>query len=928
MAREPPTPVDLAPLIGRDAELRQLTIALDDLPARGTALAFRGEAGIGKSALLDAARDLAEERDVRVLHTAGVASESDLPFSGLHRLVRPMMNDIDALGASHRSALRAAFGIGDEPAGDPFLVAMATLELLSVHAVERPLLVIADDLHWLDAPSRDVIAFVGRRIEADPIVVLVAVRDGYEEDVGDLGLHERVLARLGDADASAVLDARAPGLPATLRTRLLADAAGNPLALVELPTTAASTGADRISDGEVLPLNARLEQAFAARLDDMPPETNALLLAAAADESVAVSEILAAAALLLGGPSRLAMLQPAVEARLVALVGTTVQFRHPLVRSAIYQSADLERRHAAHAALADVFADEPDRRASHRAAAALGRDDSVALELEEMSSRVLRRGAVLEAATSLGRAAELSDDPGARARRLLRAAELAFQVGRADLVRAFVEEARGLNLSARDRARAEWLSEIFYDGVPGDPERVLALVGLAEQARHDDPELALTLLFAAGLRSWWGDPGATVRKRVTAAVSRVAVDQSDPRVLQILALAQPIACSAAVMAGLEESAPPTADDPEVALRLGMAAHCVGDWERAMRILRLAMEPLRAHGRLGLLTHAVGMFASEAVFVCDWPVASGAASEFETLARETNQLVWQSGAAVAQCAVAGIRGDEELAESYAAEAERLIQLTGSSDILCVLQNARGLTALAAGRYEDAYVHLVRIFDPSDPSYHYRESYVAVAQLADAALATGRQESARALVDELTERAEPSAERAMLHGLHYARAILAPDDQAEAMITAALARVGPQWVFNHARLNLALGAWLRRQRRVGESRVPLRASRDAFDEIGAAAWGDRARQELRAAGETSRKRRATAWDELSPQELQIAQLAAAGLSNREIGQRLYLSHRTVSSHLYRIFPKLGITSRAQLAGVLPDQSSAESTANLPG
>jgi ATP/maltotriose-dependent transcriptional regulator MalT len=905
-------------LIGRDLELRLLVEALNGLPDHGAALALRGEAGIGKTVLLEAARGMATERGVRVLYTAGVASESDLPFSGLHRLLRPVMEQADELAPAYRSALLGAFGIGEDPGGDPFLVGLATLDLLSRQAASQSLLVIADDLHWIDAPSRDAIAFVGRRVESDPIVLLVSSREGYESDVGDLGLAEYVLHRLSDSDSSALLDARAPGLPDARRERLLAEASGNPLAIVELPAVA-TRGSD---DEAAMPLNARLERAFAARLDDLPDATEAVLLVAAADESLALSQILAAGEILLGRPATVAMLRPGVDAGLVALVGTGLQFRHPLVRSAIYQTADVQRRTAAHRALAQVFAGEPDRRALHRAAAALGPDESVALDLEEMAVRVQRRGAVLEAATSLGRAAQLSEDRGARARRLLRAAELAFEVGRADLVQGFVEEARSLGLGARDRARAQWLSEIFYDGVPGDAGRVVFLVETAERACDDDQDLALKLLFGAALRCWWTDPGADARDRVVAAAERLPVDPTDSRIVQIIALAQPISRSGWVMERVAEAAP-SLDDPEGALRLGMAAHAVGDFANSMRILRFAIEPFRAQGRLGLLTHAVGMFASAAVFVCDWAVAAAAAAEYEALARETNQPVWRGGAAVMQCAVAGMRGDDELAEAFAAEAERL---DSSGVNLSVLQNSRGLAALAAGRYEDAFAHLARAFDSSDPAYHHREKYVAVGNFAEAAVATGREDEVRGLMAELTASAEPAVERALLAGLHYARAILADDDHAEAEFASALKAVGPRWVFNHARLNLAYGAWLRRHRRVIDSRDPLRAARVAFDELHTPAWCDRARRELRAAGETSRTRQPEAWDELSAQELQIATLAAAGLSNREIGQRLYISHRTVANHLYRIFPKLGVTTRGQLAGALPDRAVADSAGSV--
>ncbi len=907
-----------AKLIGRDRELRLLTAALEGLPGRGSALALRGEAGIGKSVLLDAARDLANERGIRVLATAGVVAESDMPFSGLHRLLRPVLDGAGGLSPAHRSALLAACGVGDDPGGDPFLVALATLELLSARAAERPLLVVVDDLPRLDPASRDVIAFVGRRVESDPIVVLVALRDGYENEVGELGLPEYVLHRLPDPAAFAILEARAPHLEPALRARLLVAAAGNPLALIELPTAAAGAKVDVIDDAPALPLTARLERTFAARLGDVPEVTRGLLLIAAADESEALAEILKGAEILLGRPTSPSMLRPAVDAALVLLVGTNLHFRHPLVRSAVYNDADLERRTAAHAALAKLFAQEPDRRAWHRAAATIGRDDSVAEELEEVAWRAHRRGAVMQAATSLGRSAQMSANQAERARRLLGGAELAFQVGRSDLVRAYVDEARRLNLSTRDNARAGWLSEIFDDGVPGDRNRVLSLVELAEQAGDDDLDLALTLLHAAALRSWWGDPGSAVRGRVVAAVEQLAVDQSDSRVLVIVAMAEPIARSASVMSGVARAAPLARRDAEVALRLGMASHAVGDFEQSMRILPSAIAPLRAHARVGLLTHAVGLFASSAVFACDWPIAFGAGADYEQLAGETNQLIWRAGAAVIQSSIAGVRGEVEHAEAFAVEAERLLSSNQSSDILSVLQNARGLTALAAGHYEEAYAQLARAFDPNDPTYHYREKHCSVGNLAEAALHTGRQAQTRPLVAELEAEAELSNQRALLHGLHYARAILADDDRAEAEFERALKAVGPRWVFTHARINLAYGAWLRRHRRASDSRQPLRASRDAFDHLDIPAWGERARQELRASGETSRKRRPEAWDELSPQELQIATLAAAGLSNREIGQRLYLSHRTVASHLYRMFPKLGIASRSQLGRVLPDQA----------
>lgn len=905
----------LLELHGRDHELALLCRAVDDLPHRGGAFIVHGEAGIGKTVLLDEVRRQAGRSGVRVLQGAGVVAETDLPFAGLHRLLRPVLGKADELPDIQRQALRSVFGDGDDRP-DQFLVALAVLGLLSAAASTTPLLVVVDDYHWFDQPSRDAIAFVARRLESDPVLILIGLRDGYQE-VTELGLPSVELQPLPDDVAARLLDQSAPDLSERLRVRVLQEARGNPLALVELP---AAGSASVLETGGTAPLTLRLESAFAARAGELPPETATILLLASADEAASVGELFAAAEHLLGHRPESAVFQPAIGAHLVTITNRRVRFRHPLVRSAIYQTADLKKRVAAHGALATVLDRQADRQAWHRAAATIGTDDAVADDLEALAERFRRRGTVLQSALAFARSAQLTTSEDSRARRLLQAAELAFQVGHADLVRAYVDEARQLNLNWRNRARVEWLSEIFHDGTPGDSVRVMALADLAAQARDDDHELALTLLHAAALRSWWGDPGTEARARVVEIADLVGQQVDDARLIPIVAMAEPLRRSGWVMDRVTDTTIDPQADAERSLMLGMAAHAVGDFDRSMRILQPTIDTLRAHGRLGLLTHAVGMFASAAVHICDWPLAASAAGEFEQLARETDQPVWRAGAAVALCAVAGVAGDEERAVSYAAEAERLLAGAGAEDILCVLQNSRGVAALAAGRHEDAYLHLIRAFDPRDPAFHHRERFVAIAHLADAGVAIGRHAEVRQVLEELIRDGDLDRERAVLRGLHYARAVLADDDEAEDAFTDAFGRIPPQAGFVYARLNLAFGAWLRRRRRSIESREPLRIAREAFDRFDAPYWSELARQELRASGEASHRRRVNAWDALSPQELQIAQLAAAGLSNREIGQRLYLSHRTIASHLYRIFPKLGVSSRAQLSAVLPSDEPA--------
>ncbi|HEY6886463.1 MAG TPA: AAA family ATPase [Solirubrobacter sp.] len=903
-------------LVGRSGELARMRAFLDTVGERGNALVLCGEPGIGKSVLLDAARAAARERGFRILITAGVETESGLPYAGLHRLLQPLLGELDALPAPQREMLRTAFGLSEGDGGDLFLAGLGTLGLLATEASRQALLVVVDDLHWLDAASREVIAFVGRRIEADPIVLIAATRD--HPDV-DLGLPKQPLEGLDAEAARALLDRSAPGLDAPLRQRILREAAGNPLALAELPVTVDQLNASL--EGPMVPISARLEQAFAHRLREAGPETRSLLLILAADVTSPLATVLAAGERLLGRPITVAALQPVLDAELVSLDGSGLRFRHPLVRSAIYQAAPLQLRHTAHAALAELLADQPDRRAQHRAAAAVGPDESVARDLEQMGLRALRRGAALQASAAFARAAELSVDPDGRVRRLLAAAEPAFEAGRADLVKTLVEQARRLPLHPRDQGRVEWLSEIFHDGAgpgQGDASRVLNLIDLARRAESDsDREGATALLMAAALRAWWGNSEAWVRRRVAEAVDALDDPATDPRLVAALAMAEPITGATRVSGLVAEADATGRVDPRSVHLLGLASHAIGDCDAALRLLTIASDGLREQGRLALLAQALVMRSVDSIIVGDWAAGHPAAFEAARLADETGQPIWHSGATGSLAALAALHGDVAAAERLAAKALAISKAAATTAVLGWLYIVRAIIAQTAGRYDEAYDVVERIFDPCDPSHHLSDQFLGVTFLADAAVGCGRVDEARAIIEGLERLAGSERELRMRWGVLYARALLADDARADAEFTAALAAPWSARPFTRARLQLAYGMWLRRRRRVVESREPLRIARSGFDALDAPAWGERARQELRAAGEASDARRRQAWDDLSPQELQIVQLAASGLSNREIGQRLYLSHRTVASHLYRAFPKLGITSRSQLNGVLPAQ-----------
>lgn len=900
-------------LHARESELASLADLIANAGEGGGVLVVRGEAGIGKSTLLEAARGLADAAGMAVLRAAGVQSEAQLPFAGLHQLLQPLLGDLDALPGPHRAALEAAFGMTDGAAPNPFLIALATLELLGEEAERSPLLVIAEDAHWLDHPTIDALAFVARRVNIEPIVLFFAVRDDVTNPLETAALPELRLEPLDRPLAGELLDAHAPGLAPAVRERVLDEAAGNPLALVELPAALESQLEETSVLPDHLPLSARLERAFAARLSELPPATRALLLAAATDDHSAVHESVDAAERVLGGPVSVGALDPARELRLVEVEGARVRFRHPLVRSAVYRAATPAERDATHLALAEVLAQHPDRSIWHRAAAAGAVDEAVAADLEATGQRAQRRGATAVAVMAMQRAAELSEGDE-RVRRLLLAAESAFELGRRDIALPLLAAADALDLTPLQRGRMAWLREVI-DPRPLDPAKVRFLVEIAGRAAEEgDRDLALDLLWLVASRCWWSFLGEAQRLSGLAAAEALGSVEDDPRVLAIVAYLAPLERGEAVIAALECAAGNANGDTESRGLLGTAAFVTGAFDLAETFLATSAARLRSQGLLGHLPRLLVLQGTAASRTPDWNVAIPTAEEGKLLASELGQPAWIAGAQSVEAYIAAVRGDEEAATAAAAEAERVVIPLGANFILTAVQFARGLTALGAGRHLDAYEELLRTHDPQDPAFHHHMRWWAITDLAEAAAHSGNADEGRRLLDELAPLAEKTPASWIQLGLRHARAVLADDEDAEALFQLALNAEVNRWPYQRARLLLAYGAWLWRQRRVAESRTPLRAARDAFDALGASAWGERARQELRASGETSRSRMPEARDQLTPQELQIAQMAAEGLTNREIAQQLYLSHRTVGSHLYRLFPKLGISSRAQLSSVL--------------
>ncbi|MEV0616571.1 LuxR family transcriptional regulator [Nonomuraea sp. NPDC050404] len=967
-------------LVGRDDELETLGELVGGLPGRGGALLILGDAGAGKSSLLDAAVELAGAAGHRVLHAAGTESEADLPFGGLHQLLWPVIRMARPLPEPQHQALLSAMGLRDGPPPGAFAVALGVLNLLAGLAEDRPLVVALDDLHCLDQESQEALAFVAHRVDHDPVLIIATVRTGHASPFAATGLPEIVLRGLDAAAAGELLLAYADDLGAAGQARIVRESQGNPLTLLELADAWRARGGPGV--GGVTPrppMTARLERAFADRIAVLPPATRDAVLVAAIDYGDELPEILAAASALAGRPMTAAVLDPAARTRLLRLDGSRLRFQHPLVRSAVLGLEPLARRLAANAALAQALTGDPRRRAWHRAQAILGPDDQVADELEAGHVVSLRQGAVVAAVWALERAAQLTTDPARRGRRLLIAAGHAFTLGRAELVERLITEAARYELAEQDRVRMEWLKEIFNDGTPGDTERVVELAtgaarsagpgnpgsgrsgsgrsgsgrsgsgrsgsgnsgsgsgsggsgsggsgsggsgsggsGSGDSGSGDpgagDPDLALGLLHGAALRCWWAEAGQRGREAVIGVAESGSLPGDDPRRIAAMALAEPVRLGAVVHDLLSAALPASALNAVALHLLGQAAHAIGDLPRAADILSRSELRLREEGRLGLLTHVLVMQAGGHLCTGDWERAGTTAEEGRRLAADTGQPLWATAATARTALLRALRGDSEPAMELAGVAEAAARREGLNQLLCCALLAKGVALLVAGAHEEAYRELRRPYDPADPGHHPRESFGGVLFLAEAALRSGREQhitEARKVLAGL-ERTALVTPAPLLHTqLLYARAVLAPDDKAETLYASALRQDLSRWPFVRAKLELAYGGWLRGRRRSAEARMPLRSARTAFDLIGARTWADQARADLRSAGERAAEPSPAA---LSPQELQIARLAADGLSNREIGERLHLSPRTIGSHLYRIFPKLGITTRTQLASCL--------------
>ncbi len=914
-------------LVGREPELRQIDDRLAQaLASSGSALVLHGAGGIGKTSLLREASFRARAHGMRVLSVTGVMAEIQLPYAGLRQLLDPLLHDAHPDSARNQETLPAAAGELTEQTMGSYRAARAALSLLTTEAARQPVAVFVDDAQWLDQPSWEALAFVGRRLEADPVVVFFAAREGEETlaRIISAGLPAQAVEALADDPAAALLDQIAPALSPVLRTRILREAAGNPLGLIELPAVVGRL-IPSATPPDQLPLTARLELNYSLTASSLPAATRSALLVAAVNDSEATGEILAACSALTGASMRAEHFQPAVAAGLLQVDDQQVHFSHPLVRSAISQAAPGPQRLAAHAAIASVLAGQgDDREIWHRAAAAPGPDEETARQLARLAQRARQSGAPETAQRAWEKAAALTADISQRSLRLLWAADAAYSLDDRAKFRELLDGIDLSSLSPARRALALWMRQILQPtGWPG-ASWLVTMAGVTDHTpqEEEDREQAIESIAIWCLSAWWGAADQTTRQEVLAVLDQLDVSPLNSVMIHALATVAPLERGQPVRVRLAESLRQPPGNPLALYKLGSAASAVGDFRMTAIFTAAAAEGLRASGKLVDLVTALVTQAWAAAVLGDSRLALTASGEASARAVELSMPEWALPARLATGLAEGLRGNTQAALTIADQEEAVILSGGIRPFLALVRLVRGAALLSAGRGTEAFDELYRMFDPADISYHPYVRFWGFTHLIEAAAASGRQEQLAPILAESAQIAAESDWPVVRTGLICASALLAPETEADEKFRAALTADLRDWPFEWARLQLAYGSWLRRQRLPTDARGHLRAAQQTFEALGASPWAERARRELRATGETvgSSEDRT---GQLTAQELQIAQLAAAGLSNRDIAEQLYLSPRTISTHLYRIYPKIGAASRRDLGRLLrpaPDESSS--------
>jgi ATP/maltotriose-dependent transcriptional regulator MalT len=872
-------------------------------------LVLRGEAGVGKTTLLAEARTHAH--GMTVLSCSGNDLEAGFAFSGLHQLLLPVLDEIDSLPPAQSTALRSALGMGDTRATD-FAVCAAAFSLLTTVSEGRPLLVIADDVQWLDDSTRAALMFLVRRLVADPIAVLFAVREPSE--VNTSFLPELLLSGLSREAAVELLSRNGWRSSDAVREALIESTGGNPLALAELVRTgAAGALAHDLVMGGTVPLSSSLQRAFARRVDELAPDSRLLTLVFAAEPNAPVAALLGAADRI--GVQEKALV-PIEESGLVRVRGSTVSFDHPLIRSAVYQAAPFHDRSRVHLALAAELEERNDsgRAIHHRAMAATGPDEPLAAELARTADRIVERGGAAAAAHIMRRAAELSPNRDDRSRRLVGAAYAAWRSGQAAFAKSITEQVGAEIAGSRTNVEAH-VSRLraLIETDSGDPALGYALLSrTADTIAASLPEEAVWVLFLAMESARLaGDVAAT-----TSAGERIGRLRINPAYDQLNIWMEDTTRGVA-HAG--------SSDPHTVLELASTVLPPGDPRRTMVAMALAMRghdtrlardfgievagQLRAIGMTNVLTMFLNYLAEVEYDLGLWHEGISHAEEAARLTLDSGQHNRRAQALSLLARYAAVMGDEKACLEHIRDATALAVPRGNRNALAMCAWAHGLLHLVKPDPEAALEQLIAIDSPSSPQLSRELVRHVMPDLVEAAHWAGAVDRVRDSLSRFSDYVADSNLSVLRASLHRCRA-MAGDGDVEAELERALAEESSrQFPFQRARIQLFHGRWLRRNRRQSEAREQLKAAAEVFSSLGATGWEAAATAELRAAGGLVQQS-TPEFAALTPQELHVAQLAAQGLSNKEIAIELFISPRTVGYHLYKLFPKLGIASRAQL------------------
>lgn len=878
---------------------------------------IRGEAGIGKSALLRYAAE--RSHGMQPLEIRALEVESHVAFAGLAALLAPVLDLLPALPEPQAAALRGALALGPPLVGDRFAVYVGTLGLLAGAAGKRPLFVSVDDAHWLDAPSAEALLFAARRLDAEPVGLLAATRDDAERPFEAAGVEELLLKGLSVEAAKALIGerlGRAP--PEDVTRRLWTGTGGNPLALVE---TLAQLDAEHLAGlrplPDPLPLAGGIEQAFQRRVDRLPEPCRRALLVAAASDTPEIGPV--AHACRRGGMS-IDALTDAEEAGLVELGAGRIEFRHPLLRAAVYRAAGPAERRRAHAALADAL-DDPGRRAGHLAAAALAPDERVAAEIDAAAQSARERSGYAVAASGFEAAARLTPDPAVRAGRLLAAASAAMMAGTPRRTVVLLDDVGPADGDPLLRADVTRLRALLAQ-MAGDPGAAHdQLVAGAAAVEHLDPGRALAMLTEAAMpcfQAGWLERARTTAERARALAERVGAED-DPRMLLVLGAALVITGSTQEGAAAAEHARRLVSEPELlASPLVLAGLHVLTWleryDEERELLNRAVSTGRTVGALAGLPLALGYLCELEYRVGDWDAAYAAGSESLALADETGQAGHVTVPLTVLARIDAARGQAATCRERVERARALTRASGGDSIYVYCDAALGLLHLGAGEPKRAVPLLQRAAATAE-GFGLRHPNVVEHEpdLVEACVRTGRRADARRTLSAFEAKAGNAGLPWALATAARCRGLLAADDDAGEHYADAL-----RWhersptPFDRARTELCFGEHLRRTRRRSDASDRLRSALVMFERLGAAPWAEHARAELEANGErVERAESVPAWEQLTPQELQVALAVSRGATNREAAAALFLSPKTIESHLSRIYRKLGIRSRTELS-----------------